>query len=52
MWYEVYYSDVRNMWDVYRVTGNGQHYLMIKTFKTKKGAENYTRRQGRPVKWG
>lgn len=48
-WYEVY--EGLNGWDVYEVTGGGQHYVMFKRFKTKKGVENWAKKQWYRVDW-
>lgn len=41
IWYEVHYSPTRGTWDVYKVTGNGQSYVLYKIFKTETGARNF-----------
>ena len=49
MWYVIYAG--RDGWDVYKVTEGGQCYMMFKRFKTKKGAENWAKKQRYRVRW-
>ena len=38
-------------WRVYEVTNYGQHFVCIKSFKTKKGAENWAKKSWYKVIW-
>jgi hypothetical protein len=38
-------------WLIYEVTECGQHYCLIKTFKTKKGAEGWAKKTWYTVNW-
>lgn len=49
MWYEVY--EGTSTWDIYKVTENGGHYTLFKRFKTRKGAENWAKKQWYLVHW-
>ena len=48
-WFEVYNNG--NSWEVYEVTNYGQHYVLIKRFKTEKGVENWAKKQWYLVTW-
>lgn len=38
-------------WQIYEITDYGQHYRLFKTFKTKKGVENWAKKQWHEVQW-
>lgn len=42
IWYEIYKGG--NQWDVYKVTGNGQNYILFKTFKTEQSVRNFAKK--------
>ena len=49
MWYEIYAG--ANGYDVYEVTGNGQHYTLKKRYKSKASADSFAKRAKCPVRW-
>lgn len=49
MYFEIYNWD--GLWVVWKWTGNGAHGERFKSFKTKKGAENWAKKQWYKVTW-
>lgn len=49
-YYEVY-QNRDSIWMIYEVTEYGQCYKLIKTFKTRKGAESWAKKQWYRVIW-
>lgn len=49
MFYEIHY--IRNVYQIWKWTDNGTHAELFKTFKTKKGAENWAAKQWYRVIW-
>lgn len=48
--YEVWQNH-NNHWLIYEVTNYGQNYVLVKVFKTKKGAENWLKKTWERVLW-
>lgn len=48
IWYEIYRGS--NQWDVYKMTDNGQCYMLFKVFKTEQGARNFAKKH-RVKRW-
>lgn len=42
MWYEKHYNEYNGLWWVYRCSP--MHCVLVKTFKTEKGADNYIKK--------
>ena len=49
MYYEVFNQD--GLWIIWRWINHGQHGERFKSFKTKKGAENWAKKQWHEVIW-
>lgn len=49
-YYEVW-QGANGAWLIYEVTNDGQHYCLIKSFKTEKGARNWTKKIWHRVIW-
>lgn len=49
-YYEIWQNN-SGTWGVYQVTNDGQTYQLIKHYRTKKGAENWAKRQWYNVIW-
>lgn len=49
MYYDVY--EINGLWEVWKWTNNGAHGERYKSFKTRKGAENWAAKQWHPVYW-
>ena len=49
MYYEVY--EVNGLWEIWKVTNCGSCYTRFKAYKTRKGAENWARKQWYEVIW-
>ena len=49
MYYEIYNQG--DLWVIWKITNYGQHYERFKSFKTKKGAENWAAKQWYRVIW-
>lgn len=49
MYYEIY--DEGDRWAIWKWTNYGQHGERFKTFKTRKGAENWAKKQWYKVIW-
>jgi hypothetical protein len=48
-YYEIYFFN--NKWEIWKYTNYGLHAELFKTFKTKKGAENWAAKQWYQVIW-
>lgn len=48
-YYEI--SENRDLWIIWKWTNNGQHGERFKSFKTRKGAENWAAKQWYQVIW-
>lgn len=49
-YYEIW-RGASGRWLIYKVSNDGQHYVCIKSYATKKGAENWANKQWRKVVW-
>jgi hypothetical protein len=49
MYYEI--SESRGLWIIWKWTNNSQHCERFKSFKTRKGAENWAAKQWCQVIW-
>lgn len=49
-YYEIWQGS-SGQWLIYKVTNYGQHYECIKSYKTRKGAENWAKKCWYDVKW-
>ena len=51
MWYEVWYNQYKGIWEIFKVTQNGQTYVMYKTYKTEKADKGWAAKQWYKVTW-
>lgn len=51
MWFEVWYNEKKEHWEIFKVTEHGACYMMYKTYKTETAVKNWERKQGRRVIW-
>ena len=49
-YYEIWQGN-SGAWLIYEVTNYGQHYVCIKSYKTKKGAESWAKKSWYKVIW-
>ncbi len=43
-WFEVSYNKNTGTWQIYKVTANGQNYVLFKVCKTEQAAKNFARK--------